>query len=307
MDIPKPSISGPDVQKDNAGWQICAQANDRLGESILWHPLEQALYWIDFYGPVVHRQKRLGGPVESWRISPGETMGSLVFADHGRLLLAVDHGLYLFDPSTGATHFFADPKGEQTNLVYNDAKVDRAGRYWVGTYDVSEIEPNGVFYRMATDGTAEVADKGFVICNGPTFSPDNRRLYFSDTVGRRLLSYELDRDGAISDRRTFFTFPIEDGMPDGLTVDSLGNVWCALYGGAKVVCIDAEGVLKLSLTLPAAYATSLCFGGPELKTLYVTTGWSAGTIAATKTADIGGAVFMRSVDHPGLPEPIMTL
>jgi sugar lactone lactonase YvrE len=295
------------MQTDNSEWQVCAQMHDRLGESILWHPEENGLYWIDFYGPYVHRQKWARGAVESWKIAPGETIGSLVFADKGRLLLAVDHGLHLFDPRTGATRFFADPKSGQMDLAYNDGKVDRAGRYWVGTYDLAEKEPIGIFYRVATDGTARVADKGFILCNGPTFSPDNRKLYFSDTVGRSILSYELDHNGAISGRRTFFTFSAEDGMPDGLTVDSAGNVWCALYGGAKVVCVDARGALKLSLPVPAALVTSLCFGGPGLNTLFVTTGWSIGTTEATKSKDIGGAVFMRPVDSPGLPEPVITL
>jgi Gluconolactonase len=294
------------MQTGDFDWQVCAQMHDRLGESILWHPEENALYWIDFYGPTLHRKKERNGPVESWKVDRGETMGSLVFADQGCLILAVDHGLYLFETATDTVRSFADPKGGRRDLVYNDGKVDRAGRYWVGTYDAAESQPNGIFYRIEADGMTKVVDRGFVICNGPAFSPDNRTLYFSDTVGRRILCYALDRDGAISGRRTFFAFSLEDGMPDGLTVDSAGNVWCALYGGAKVVCIDAEGKLKLSLALPTAMVTSLCFGGPELKTLYVTTGWAPGTTEAIKAEDVGGAVFMRSVDVPGLPEPIFT-
>lgn len=288
-------------------WQICAKTHDRLGESIAWHPREQALYWIDFYGPVVHRQKQAQGPVESWRIEAGKAIGSLVFAPDGRLLLALDHALHLFDPATGATRFFADPKEGAMDLAYNDGKVDRAGRYWVGTYDVAEVEPRAAFYCVAADGAARLADQGFVVCNGPAFAPDNRTLYFSDSVGRRILSYNLAGDGSISGRRTFFAFAPEDGVPDGLTVDSAGDVWCALYGAGKVVCITAGGALKLSLPLPAAHVTSLCFGGPDLKMLYVTTGWSTGTTEETKAQDGGGCVFVRGTEVTGLPEPIMDL
>jgi sugar lactone lactonase YvrE len=295
------------MREAKVDWQICASTHDRLGESILWHPTEQALYWIDFYGPLVHRQKQAKGPVESWKIDGGKTIGSLVFADKGRLLLALDHGLYLFDPSTGATRFFADPKNGRKDLACNDAKVDRAGRYWVGTYDIAEVEPRGIFYHVAASGLASVADEGFVVCNGPTFSPDNRRLYFSDSVGRRILVYDLDASGILSGRRTFAAFSPEDGLPDGLTVDNAGNVWCALYGGSKVVCIDPEGGLKQSLTLPTPHVTSLCFGGFDLGTLYVATGWSTGTTEETKKLDIGGSVFMRHADCPGLPEPVVTL
>ena len=289
---------------DNSEWQVCSQMHDRLGESILWHPEEHALYWIDYYGPTLHRQKHGSGPVESWKIDRGESIGSLVFADNGRIVLAVDHGLYLFDTGTGIMSFFADPKCGRMDLAYNDSKVDRAGRYWVGTIDLAETSPIGILYGMMSDGTARVADEGFVICNGPTFSPDNGKLYFSDTVGRRILSYDLDSKGAISGRQIFFSFSTDDGMPDGLTVDSSGNVWCALYGGGKVVCIDASGTLRLSFLLPAPFVTSLCLGGPGLKTLYVATGLSIGT---TDSAYLGGAVFMRPVDWPGLPEPIMTI
>jgi D-xylonolactonase len=295
------------MPRGSSNWQVCAQTHDRLGESILWHPQEEALYWIDFYGPTVHRQKWGRGLVESWKLELGQTIGSLVFVDNGRLLLAVDHGIHLYDPSSGSTRFFADPKNEQMNLVYNDGKIDRAGRYWIGTYDVSEKEPNGVFYRLGTDGRAEIADKGFVICNGPAFSPDNRTLYFSDTVGRRILSYEISPDGSLSNRRVFFIFSIDDGMPDGLTVDSAGNVWCALYGGGKVVCIDPRGTLRKSLYLPAPLVTSLCFGGPDLQTLFVTTGRCTNWTTTIMPDEVGGTVFMRPVDSPGLPEPVLGL
>jgi sugar lactone lactonase YvrE len=291
----------------SSDWLICAQTHDRLGESIAWHAAEQCLYWIDYFGPTVHRQKKAQGPVESWTIAAGATIGSLVFVTGDRLLLALDHGLHFFDPATGATRFFADPKGGTKELAYNDGKVDRAGRYWVGTYDVTEVEPRGVFYRVAADGTAFPADHGFVVCNGPAFSPDNRTLYFSDTVGGCILAYDLAGDGTLSGRRNFFVFAPEDGMPDGLAVDSAGQIWCALYGGGKVVCISPAGDHKLSLPLPAACVTSLCFGGADLRTLCVTTGWSTGTTEETKTLDIGGAVFMRTVDCPGLPEPVVTL
>jgi len=236
--------------------------------------------------------------VETWKIAAGETIGSLVFAEEG-ILLAMDHGLHVLDTRNGSTRFFADPKAGREDLVYNDAKTDRAGRYWVGTLDLGE-GANGRLYRVLPDGSATIADDGFSICNGPAFSPDNRILYFSDSIGRRILSYDLDEQGALSGRRVFCTFAIEDGLPDGLTVDSAGNVWCALYDGGKVVCFDRYGCLKHTFALPAHYVTSLCFVGADLKTLFVTTGWDE----ARGGDGASGSVFMRRVDVPGLPEPI---
>jgi sugar lactone lactonase YvrE len=84
-----------------SGWQICSDTDDQLGESVLWHPEEDALYRIDFYGPSVHRQERNGGQVKTWRADSDKTIGSLIFASEGRLILAVDHGLHLFHTKTG--------------------------------------------------------------------------------------------------------------------------------------------------------------------------------------------------------------
>jgi sugar lactone lactonase YvrE len=291
----------------HSDWQICARSYAQLGESVLWHPEEEALYWTDFYGPSVYRQKKQQGPIECWKVAPDGLIGSLVFANHGRLVLALEHSIATFETGKASSRPFANPKAARNDLAYNDAKVDRAGRYWVGTWNLAESESNALFYCVAADGTSTIADKDFVICNGPTFSPDNRTLYLSDTMGRRILSYDLSQDGILSGRRTFFTFSPEDGMPDGITADSEGNIWCALYGGSKIVCIADNGVLKQTLALPTPLVTSLCFGGPSLKTIYATTGWKPGVTEETKTLDIGGAVFMREVEVAGLPEPILNI
>jgi sugar lactone lactonase YvrE len=293
------------MQPGSSDWQICAKTHDRLGESILWHPIEEALYWIDYYGPSVHRKRGDKTAVETWKFDEGSTIGSLVLAEEG-LLIAMDHGLHFFDTRNGGTRYFADPKNGNMGLIYNDAKVDRAGRYWVGTLCLNDGEANGSFYRVSPDGFSTTGDGGFSICNGPAFSPDNRKLYFSDSILGRILCYDLSREGLLSGRRTFFSFLADEGLPDGLTVDSSGNVWCALYGGGKVVCIDPEGVLRHSIPVPASYVTSLCLGGPGLRTLFVTTGWNTHE-EAQHMSDLGGTVFMRRVDIPGIPEPLMRL
>lgn len=286
-------------------WQIGSPTHDRLGESILWHAQEQALYWIDFYGPLIHRLKQ--GVLTTWRIGVGKMIGSLVFVDDGRLLLAVDRSLHLFDPATGETVLFANPSPGPDKVAYNDGKVDRAGRYWLGTYEMSETEPLAAFYRVSAGGVLTMADSGFVVCNGPAFSPDNRILYFSDSVGRRILAYDLDAGGNLSRRRTFIQFPADGGLPDGLAVDSGGDLWCALYGAGRIVRIDPAGEVKLSFPVPEPNVTSLCFGGADLKTLFITTGWRNGTTAETRQKDTGGCMFMRPVDRAGLPEPVLSL
>jgi D-xylonolactonase len=281
-------------------WQIAATADDRLGESPLWHPAERRLYWIDFYGPTVRRLDPATQKIETWHIPGAETMGSLAFARDGRLVLALDRRIVMFDPATSAIAPWADPNEGRPGVAYNDAKVDRAGRYWVGTFDVAERDPVAALYRVSPNGMHELGDRGFVVSNGPAFSPDGDILYFSDSMGKRILAYDLEREsGRLSGRRVFAEVP--EGITDGMTVDSEGHVWCAVYGAGLLIRFRPDGSRAQVLDVPARYVTSCCLGGDDLRTLYVT----SGVDAAKAPDDRGGSLLMRKVECPGVPEPLL--
>lgn len=280
-------------------WQVVGETRDRLGESALWHPREKALYWIDFYGPTVHRVDPANGSVRHWKLHGITAIGSLAFAADGRLLLALDDGVYFYDTAVGRPILFADPNAGRPGLCYNDAKVDRDGCYWVGTYEVTESAPRGIFYRLDADGKATVGDSGFIVCNGPAFSPSGEILYFSDSAGRRLLAYDLDRmTGALSEPRVLVQFDESEGMPDGLCVDSAGAIYCAHYGGGRITRFSPGGERLEVLPLPVRNVTSCCLGGPALDILYVTTAEDRGR------HPLDGALFAIGVAVAGLPEPL---
>jgi sugar lactone lactonase YvrE len=284
-------------------WKIEVESRDRLGESPLWHVKEQALYWIDFYAPCIHRLFPETGKHETLAIKGATQVGSLVFVADGRLLVAVDGGLKFFDPKTGTLEFFADPDGGRDGLSYNDGKVDRQGRYFIGAFDNPEASPRGVLYHVDAKGGAQVADAGFIVCNGPAFSPDGGILYFSDSMGRQILAYDLDpQTPRLTNRRVFARIADTEGLPDGLTVDREGFVWCAHYAGSCLTRYAPDGRRVAKLDLPVPHVTSMCLGGDDLMTLYVTTGWSPGVNSAAESQDGGGALFSCRVDVPGLPE-----
>lgn len=279
-------------------WQIFAQTRDRLGESPMWHPAGQALYWVDWYGPTLHRLAWGQEKAESWTIPHETTLGSFVFASGGRLLIAVDSGLKLFDPSTAAITAFADPNEARPGVAYNDSKLDRSGRLWVGTFDLPETDPRGILYCVEADGRWSVADSGFAVCNGPAFSPDGSTMYFSDSVGRRVLAYDVSSSSRIpANRRVFAQF--EDGIPDGLTVDAQGGLWCALYGAGRIVRFAPDGTVLKSYDLPCPIVTAPAFGGPGMTHLFVTTG-----LSPDGKQDPGGAVFVMDTGIKGLAEPV---
>lgn len=286
-------------------WTIVSPLRDRLAESPMWHAGEQALYWCDWYGPTLHRKCWGQDKIESWTIAGATVLGSFVFASGGRLVLAIDTGLVLFDPASGAITPFADPDGSREGLVYNDSKLDRFGRLWVGSFELTESDPRGALHCVTADGRSSLGDAGFASCNGPAFSPDGRTLYFSDSVGRRILAYDVSpATRKLTNRRVFAGFKLHEGLPDGLTVDSEGGVWCALFGGGRVVRFRPDGTLHLSLPLPCPITAAVAFGGPDLTTLFVATGWSPEVMSAADERQHGGAVFAMTTSFRGIAEPV---
>jgi sugar lactone lactonase YvrE len=294
-------LSGENRRGEQQEWRIVSNSRDLLGESPQWNSKTGELFWVDFYGPTIRRLSPNGTRTD-WVLRQFATIGSLVFCADGRLVIAAENGLHIFDPCDGSTVPFADPNQGRADLAYNDAKVDRHGNYWVGNFDAAEVAPRGILYVLNRNGEWRIGDSGFAVCNGPTFSPKGDVLYFSDSVGRQSLAYDLDRSGRLSGRRVFQRFSKQDGLPDGCCADAEGCTWIALHDGGKIVRLSPRGERLTTLWLPVPRVTACCFGGSNLQTLYVTTGKSAET---PDPAD--GALFAIDVAVPGLPEPMLDL
>jgi len=283
-------------------WKILTTERDRLGESPQWNSATGEFFWVDFFGPTIRRLS-LDGSVKSWSLQQFKSIGSIVLCSDGRLLAGLDSGIYIFDPNDGSVEPFADPNEGRADVIYNDAKVDRHGNYWVGNFDATESSPRGILYVRTRRGEWHIGDSGFVVCNGPAFSPDAHVLYFNDSMGRQTLAYDLDPEtGWLARRRSFQQYSEFDGLPDGCCVDSEGCVWVALYDGGKVIRLSPTGERVATLMLPVRNVTSCCLGGKDLRSLLVTSGEGP-----AESEGSGGAVFAIEVDVPGLPEPQLSL
>jgi sugar lactone lactonase YvrE len=186
----------------------------------------------------------------------------------------------------------------------NDGKCDSAGRFWAGTMAWDERPGAGSLYRLDRDGSVRVMHEGLTVSNGIGWSPDDRTLYFAETRERRVYRYDFDpHTGTASNRRIFVELPEGGGVPDGLTVDADGGVWCALFGRSCINRYWSDGTLDRSIPLPVSRPTSCAFGGRDMRTLFITTarfGLDGEQLAAEPHA---GAVLAVDVPETGLVEP----
>ena len=163
--------------------------------------------------------------------------------------------------------------------------------------------PTGALYRFDGDGRCTRHETGITVSNGPTWSADGRTLYFNDTAPNRILAYDFDPEaGTLSGRRTWLRLAPGEGYPDGMTTDAAGRLWICHWGGACVSCHDpASGDELARIVLPAAHITDCAFGGPDLRTLYITSAWSGLDAAQREAQPQAGALFAVTLDSPGLP------
>jgi sugar lactone lactonase YvrE len=284
-----------------------------LGESPLWHPDEQLLYWVDIPGLQLNRYDPQTGSHKLWSF-PSEP-ACIAPLLGGGLLMAMRDGLWRFDADTGLRSCVAKPPYDPGSQRFNDGKADAQGRFWVGTID-DKREPRAALYCLADGELQQVAD-GITASNGLAFSPDGRTLLWADTKAHRVQAFDLDAsDGSLSRQRLFAQFPLRDmaaplsgygGRPDGAAMDSEGAYWVAMFEGQRLLRLAPDGSLLAELQLPVRCPTMPCFGGPDLKTLYITTARDKRPPDELAAQPLAGCVLQCRVDVPGLPAHVARL
>ena len=280
----------------------CVQvANAALGESPVWDAHRGTLYWVDGERPAIFRWSPEHGQTGHWPMP--KPVGCVAAAGSGRLLFADTESLGFLDTTTGYLSRFGHLEGSPPVSIFNDGKVDRAGRLWVGTMDEQNIRPSGSLYRLSLDLQLTCHDTGFVCANGLGWSPDNRIFYFTDSFVRTIWAYEFDPDqGRPGARRILAKLPDSDGMPDGLTVDSEGCIWSAIWDGWRVIRYTPNGAVDREIPLPVQRPTSCMFGGSDLRTLYITSACTGLGRADLEKGPLAGALFAVQPGVAGLPE-----
>lgn len=271
-----------------------------IGEGPLWHEDEQTLYWVDIAGKTINRFNPEADDFESFSVD--SEVGVIALRDQGGFITAGAKGFGFWKPGQDQISYIEDPEADNPNSRYNDGKVDRRGRFWAGT-----MTPQGAvsaLYRMDTDLLVHTIESGLTISNGIGWSLDNKVMYFVDSMRYVIYKYDFDLEtGNVSNRRVFVELSEDYGIPDGLTVDREGFVWCAIYGGSKVTRFDLNGKIVSETGLPISQPTSCIFGGADYTDLFVTSAWNGLNEEDRKLQSEAGDLFVIHTDVQGLPEP----
>ncbi|MBC5782502.1 SMP-30/gluconolactonase/LRE family protein [Ramlibacter sp. USB13] len=299
-------------------WEVAVPEPDGTGESPFWHPREQQLYWVDIPGRRVRRWDPSSGREEAWSL-PQEP-GCIAPAANGGLVLALRDGVYRAR-AWGATLEPIVRFQHGATTRFNDGKADPVGRFWAGTYYEPKDARKADLY--CVDCRPDNGEHGKPIvqlkahnatsANGLAWSPDQHTLYWSDTAAHAIHAWDWDAGANVMRRhRVFRQFAQKpagwqpgqagyEGRPDGAAVDAEGCYWVAMFEGGRVLRLSPGGEVLAVHEVPLRCPTMPCFGGPDGRTLYLTSarqGRPADELAAFPHS---GCVLATQVDVPGLP------
>ena len=276
--------------------QLCT-----IGEGPVWDVAEQALYFIDILGKKVLRFDPASGETRSWAVP--DVIGSMALRAEGGAIVALTNGVHTLDFESGACEMLATHSDLNETVQLADGKVDRRGRFIVGSSDRTMKEPRGKLYTLGLDATLREIDDDLFLSNGPCWSPDDEILYHSDSIRNTVFAYDYDiATGTATNRRAWASTEALGGIPDGATIDTDGCMWMAICEGQKVVQFRPDGGLERVIDMPVKCPSSVMFGGPALDQLYVTS-LSPAFLGRQATPLDGCTFVIEGLGATGLPEP----
>ncbi|MEQ4778077.1 SMP-30/gluconolactonase/LRE family protein [Providencia huaxiensis] len=283
---------------------VLLDLKNNLGEGPVWDTQQQRLYWIDSLDGRVFSCTERGTEIKSWDVR--QKIGSMALCKDGNsAIVALEKGIHLLDFATGETSLIHSPESDKSHNRFNDGKVDRQGRFVVGSMDMQEETPSGALYRLDTDYSLHKIEQNIIVSNAPCWSPKGDTFYFADTWTGEIWKYDYDGlTGNISNRQTFCTVNTSSGgAADGATVDSEGYLWNALVYAGKIVRYSPSGEIDRIIEMPVKKVTSVAFGGENLDILYVTSMARPPLPRFPEDGQLRGSVFsIHNLGVTGIPE-----
>jgi sugar lactone lactonase YvrE len=276
--------------------ELILDAKATLGESPAWDSKTQTLYWLDILEKRIYADTRILAELD-------DLIGCLAPCKNGNLILGTRSTIVDFKPdSSQQTILAALGDAERATNRINDGKCDPAGRFLTGSMDINEKDPTGTVYSF--DGKQVIPLlSGVTISNGLAWSPDHKTFYYIDTPTREVKAFDYDlASGQISNPRAAIHIPESLGWPDGMTSDTDGNLWIAIWGGAQITKWNpGTGKLLEQIPVPALQTSSCVFGGEDRNELYVTSARKGMNEADLKKYPLSGGLFKVITNVAGMP------
>src|SRR6185369_11442478 len=273
-----------------------------VGEGPVWDVPSQRLYWIDILAKAVFRLDPVTGATHQWSVP--KIIGSMAIGRDGNAIVALADGVYRLEFNSGECTPLASSPDLDAQVQLADGKVDRRGRFIVGSSDRGMKEARGKLYALDPGATAlRIIDTDIFLSNGPCWSPDDRTFYHADSIRKLIYAYDYDLDtGTVKNRRPFASTAELGGIPDGATVDAEGHVWSAICEGGKLVRFRPDGSIERMVSMPLKLPGSVMFGGPDLDRIYVPT-LSPAFLGREADPLDGSTYVIEGLGIRGLPEP----
>ncbi|QQC67742.1 SMP-30/gluconolactonase/LRE family protein [Paraburkholderia ginsengisoli] len=294
--------------------RLDAAGRASVGESPVWRPAEQALYWADIPAQKIVRLRVDSGERTEWLLP--EKVACIAFDRRGTVLAGCETGLFAValteaaqvsaggEPVAASMRKLAAPAFPADGMRFNDGRCDRQGRFWSGTMvmDMAAANPAGALYRFDANGvlSAPVVD-ALITQNGLGWSPDGKTMYLSDSHPLHRLIWAFDYDvesGEPRNRRVFADLHHYAGRPDGAAVDADGCYWICANDAGLLLRFTPQGKLDRQVPVPPTKPAMCAFGGSNLDTLFVTS-----IHPGASASEHDGHLFAVRPGVTGLPEP----
>jgi sugar lactone lactonase YvrE len=274
--------------------ELLFDAKATLGEGPAWDEKTQTLYWVDILQKRIYAGTELLAELDDF-------IGCLAPCKNGHLILGKRASFVDFDLSTSQQTLYVALNESATNRI-NDGKCDPAGRFLAGSMDMNESDASGALYSFNGNQLTRLLD-GVRISNGLAWSPDHKTFYYIDTPTRVVKAFDYDvTSGQIANPRAVVHVPEALGWPDGMTSDTEGNLWIAMWGGAQVTRWNSNtGQLLEQIPVPALQSSSCVFGGKNRNELYVTSARKGMSEDDLKKYPLSGGLFRVETKFEGMP------
>jgi sugar lactone lactonase YvrE len=296
-----PSLS-TEVEMDVEGVAVSAIAGIRadLGEGPSWDARTGTLLFVDISAGRIYRHDPGLGSQDT--VEVGQEVGAAIPRSAGGLVVAMRDGIGLLPDGSTQVEVIVPIEADNPGNRMNDATCDPQGRLWAGTMAFDFEEGAASLYRVDANRTATRMLSDLTISNGMGWSPAGDVMYFIDSTTYGVDTFRFDEaSGDLGIRERLITFAVDEGMPDGLTVDAEGGIWVALFGGGEVRRYRPDGSPWGAIKLPVTQVTSACFGGPALQDLYITSAAAQLDAEALARQPLAGATFVCRPGVAGLP------